>query len=189
MSGRQSVELACHPSMHSHGVRGIAVDVRRSADGALALTFRLAGDLAGIRVPAPHAPRIGDRLWEHTCFEAFLGLEGTAGYHELNFAPSGEWAAYAFRSYRDLAGPLDASLAPRIVVCAAPGWVALDAVVPLDRLSSRHRRARLQLGLSAVVDAVDGTCSYWALRHAPGRPDFHRADAWALRLEPPAAEW
>lgn len=189
MADRRSVELTCHPSMCGDAVRGIAVDVRRSTDGALALTFRLAGALARIRVPAPRAPRIGDQLWEHTCFEAFIGLDGTAAYHELNFAPSGEWAASAFHSYRDFAGPADTSLAPRIAVCAAAEWVALDAVVRLDRLSPRHPRAPLRLGLSAVIEATDGARSYWALRHPAGRPDFHHADAWALRLEPPATEW
>ena len=45
----------------------------------------------------------------------------------------------------------------------------------------------LRLALSAVVEADDGTLSYWALRHPPGRPDFHHADGFVLRLEGPAA--
>ncbi len=46
----------------------------------------------------------------------------------------------------------------------------------------------LRLGLSAVVEANDGTLSYWALRHPPGRPDFHHPDGCVLRLEPPDAD-
>jgi len=40
----------------------------------------------------------------------------------------------------------------------------------------------LRLGLSAVVEDVDGILSYWALRHPLGKPDFHHADAFALQM-------
>ena len=43
-----------------------------------------------------------------------------------------------------------------------------------------------QVGLSAVIEAKDGSRSYWALAHPPGKPDFHHRDCFALRL-PPAA--
>ena len=58
-----------------------------------------------IRVPPPGVPRIATDLWRHTCFEAFIAVEGLPAYHEFNFAPSGEWAIYAFAGYRD-GGPL-----------------------------------------------------------------------------------
>jgi hypothetical protein len=38
------------------------------------------------------------------------------------------------------------------------------------------------MGLSAVIEERDGMLSYWALRHAPGKPDFHRRDGFALEL-------
>ena len=40
------------------------------------------------------------------------------------------------------------------------------------------------VGLSAVVESREGGLSWWALRHAPGRPDVHHPDAFALRWEP-----
>ena len=42
-------------------------------------------------------------------------------------------------------------------------------------------------GLSAVLEADDGTRAFWALAHPPGQPDFHHADAFALSLPPPKA--
>jgi hypothetical protein len=33
-----------------------------------------------------------------------------------------------------------------------------------------------------VIEAADGSLSYWALRHPPGKPDFHHRDAFALEL-------
>ena len=36
------------------------------------------------------------------------------------------------------------------------------------------------IGLSAIIEEEDGTISYWALAHPPGRPDFHHPDCLAL---------
>lgn len=163
--------------------------MRRSVAGELAFVFRLEGDLARVRVPSPRAPRIARELWRHTCFEAFVAVDGLPAYHEFNFAPSGEWEAHSFRDYRD-GGPLaDERLAPRIAVRTEDGRLELDALVPLHRLSAAHASAPLRLGLAAVVEASDGTLSYWALRHPREKPDFHHADAFALRLEPARPEW
>jgi hypothetical protein len=38
------------------------------------------------------------------------------------------------------------------------------------------------MGLSAVVKEASGALTYWALRHAPGKPDFHHSEAFALEL-------
>jgi len=36
-----------------------------------------------------------------------------------------------------------------------------------------------------VVEELDGSHSYWALRHPPGKPDFHHSDAFALEIQRP----
>jgi hypothetical protein len=45
----------------------------------------------------------------------------------------------------------------------------------------------LTLGLSAVIEEKDGTKSYWALAHPPGKPDFHHKDCFALTLPAPSS--
>jgi len=176
------VSLTRHADTRSDAVRAIDARVSRSG-GTLALTFALAGDLEHVRVPPPRAPRIAERLWQHTCCEIFIARAGARAYHEFNLAPSGEWAAYAFRSYR--AGELlaDPALDPRITVRSAAGRLELDALIRLDRLSPRHAGAALSIGLSTVVEDSAGALGYWALRHAPGKPDFHHPDAFALTLD------
>jgi hypothetical protein len=164
-------ELCCHPSTPDRAVRGIAAFVRRAGSGVLDVTFRLEGDVSRLRLPAPSAPRIADRLWERTCFEVFVAMDERPAYHEFNLAPSGEWALYAFRDYRDGSPLTDDAL-------------MLDAAIRLGRLSLDHLRASLRIGLSAVIEANDGALSYWALRHPAGKPDFHCAEAFALRLGP-----
>src|SRR5258705_10346512 len=68
--------------------------------GALAVKFILDADLDRLRLPGRRAARFADGLWRHTCFEVFLARKGSRAYREYNLAPSGEWASYAFSSYR-----------------------------------------------------------------------------------------
>jgi hypothetical protein len=131
-------------------------------------------------------PRRGQRLWEHTCFEAFVSVKGSSAYYEFNFSPSGEWAAYAFRGYRRAAALGDEKLSPGITVSVAEDGLELDAVIHLDRLSGIEPREVLRLGLCAVIEENNGSLSYWALKHPPGKPDFHHPDAFALEIPPPA---
>ena len=178
------IYLKCHSYTIPQAARAVGVLVRRSATAVLQMTFRLDGDIRRIRVPPPGGPRIAMELWRHTCFETFIAVEGRPAYHEFNFAPSGEWAAYAFSSYRD-GGPLaDEKLRPHIAVRSTESQLELDAVVRLDSLSAVHPRASLRIGLSAVIEASDGL-SYWALRHPAAKPDFHDANGFCLLLDSP----
>ena len=184
MSNPVSRNLVCHPRTPSRGVNAIDVRVESATNGILALTFVLQGDLASLRIPAQQPCRRVDELWRHTCFEAFLMAGNGPGYREYNFSPSGEWAAYAFRDYRQAnnqqSGMATDVSAPVIRVHRSSQRLALEAEVSLEWLPS-HRP--LRLGLSAVVEAADGGLSYWALRHPPGKPDFHHTDAFALQLD------
>jgi hypothetical protein len=181
------VHLKCHPSARAPRIRDIQVLVRRSASDELHMTYCLNGDIPQIRIPTASAPRIGTQLWRHTCFEAFIAVEGQSAYHEFNFAPSGEWAVYAFLGYRKRGPQMTEITPPRIAVRSTQSRLELDTLVRLDGLSTVHRRSPLRLGLSAVIEDHDGL-SYWALRHPADKPDFHNADGFALLLEPPDAE-
>jgi len=187
MTVERWIDLRCHPSSRPETVRAIQVLVRRSAGDELQLTFRLDGDIPRILVAPPGVPRIAKELWRHTCFEAFASIEGQESYHEFNFAPSGEWAIYAFSGYRNGGLIEDESMRPKIIVRSTGSRLELDAVVRLDSLSAIHASAVLRIGLSAVIEASDGF-SYWALRHPADKPDFHHADGFSLVLAPPAIE-
>jgi hypothetical protein len=186
MTVERWIDLSCHPSTRTVTVRAIQVLVRRSASAELELTFRLDGDIPQIRIPTPSAPRINTELWRHTCFEAFIALDGQQSYHEFNFAPSGEWCVYALSGYRNGGPVADETMRPHIAVRSTGSTLELDALVRLDSLSAIHADAVLRIGLSAVIEASNGL-SYWALRHRTDKPDFHDADGFALLLEPPPA--
>jgi hypothetical protein len=175
--------LTCHPGIRSQAVRGVRARVSRTDDGMLAVAYSLEGELARLRVPPPGRPRVAERLWEHTCCEVFIARAGEPAYHEFNLAPSGEWAAYAFARYRDGALLADEDLDPRIAVHSSADGLALEASIRLDRLSPVLVRAPLALALSAVLEDDAGALSYWALKHPPGKPDFHHPDAFVLELD------
>jgi hypothetical protein len=178
-----AVKLNCHPETPTDAVRGITARVSRTPRGKLAVTYILDGDRDRLRVPAPRAPRVAGRLWEHTCCEIFIACEGMPAYYEFNLSPSGEWAAYAFDGYRLRAGGARAEgLAPEVAVRGSASMLELDAVIRLDCLSKLRSGAPLALALSAVIEDSEGALSYWALRHPPGKPDFHHPQAFALEL-------
>ena len=166
--------LECHSAAPCAALRGIEVFLRQAKSGAWQLRYVLMGDVERLRVPEPRAPRAADRLWQHTCCEIFVARAGRAGYREFNFSPSGEWAAYEFRRYRD-GGPLMVP-DPGIRVQKDGARLELEAAVDLPA-------EKIRIGLAAVIEDADGKLSYWALRHAPGKPDFHHRDAFAMELD------
>lgn len=184
--------LVCHPATPCAAVRGIEVELHWQATPhpALLLVYALRGALTDLRLPAAAAsPARIDGLWQHTCFEAFVGTDGDhPAYREFNFAASGDWAAYRFSAerVRDMAAETIASPAPpRIVTSRSRGAVfTLGAEVPVGWLPDAVDRPWL-LGLSAVIESADGRLSYWALHHPAPRPDFHHRAGWTARLPAP----
>jgi hypothetical protein len=176
-------ELTRHPDTPGRAIQAVAVHATRTAEGKLALHYSLSGEIAAVRVPPPGPARIGWKLWRHTCCELFVREKGAEAYHEFNFSPSGEWVTYAFTNYREGSTLADEGLNPQIAVQSTAGRFDLYALADLPRLSPAYRRARLAVGLAVIIEEESGGLSYWALRHAPGKPDFHHAGAFALELD------
>jgi hypothetical protein len=171
-----SAALERHPAGECAALRGIEASVWRSRAQGLKVAYLLEGAIDRLRIPPARPPRFAERLWQHTCCEVFVARQGARGYHEFNLSPSGEWAAYAFERYRKGAALADPGLDPRIAVQRRADQLALTATIPVDP-------GKLQIGLSVVVEDEGGALSYWALRHAPGKPDFHHPDSFALALD------
>jgi len=187
-SNLHSVALTCDPRTPTDVVRGIGVSLCRQPAGVLLVRFSLHAEVGRLRVPAPRPSRRCDLLWQHTCFEVFVRGNSGSAYQELNFAPSGEWAIYAFHGYREPAALPDDAAAPEVTVRCSPNRIELDAVVRAASLSTEYAHTALRVALAAVVEDARGALSYWALSHPPGKPDFHHPDAFALELAPFAGE-
>ncbi|MEG3086532.1 DOMON-like domain-containing protein [Sphingomonas sp. PB4P5] len=169
-------DLLPHPDFPPLAGRAVRASGSLSARGAV-VSYVLSGEAPTI--PSPANPVRTDGLWQTTCFELFVMQAGEERYVELNFSPSGQWAAYTFESYRAQGRDLSLDTAPHIE--PIEGGVRAVAAFTFDPIGA------LRFGLSAVIEETDGTKSYWALAHAPGPPDFHNRDCFIATLPAPTA--
>ncbi|AJP74382.1 hypothetical protein TS85_08635 [Sphingomonas hengshuiensis] len=172
--------LVPHPASAAAPVR-LGTKLSLVGTDVLKAEFVAIGDIGRVLIPAPAIPERRDELWRHTCFELFFREGASGAYHEFNFAPSRHWAAYRFDSYREGMAP-SAVTGVDIYLETDPTRFALTAwldVRPFRGIYGKH------VSLTAVIEETDGTKSYWALAHPPGKPDFHDPACFVLEL--PAA--
>jgi hypothetical protein len=174
--------LKCHPHTLSSAATRVEVEVARAHEGSLVLRYLVSGKIGDLRLPPVTAPARADGLWQHTCFEAFLRSPPQTGYYEFNFAPSTQWAAYRFGSYRKEMRVATEFSAPMIELLSASDCYALQVSLDVDGLSMLPREAGWRLGLAALIEETDGRKSHWALAHPPGKADFHHPDCFAYEL-------
>jgi hypothetical protein len=180
--------LIRHPDSGGDAVFDIEAHVDWTSVDTLSFRYRLRGDTSRLRIPEPRRARKIDGLWQHTCFEAFIASSHSPDYYEFNFSPSGEWAAYYFTKYRSGAPLPNQDAAPTLIACRADNCLDLHAIVPVSALTRVRENSRLCLGLCAVIEENSGEISYWALKHPPGRPNFHNHDGFKLEIEAPKWE-
>lgn len=169
-------ELLPHPARPAPAHTRLWAGAQWISDGDLALHYELQAPAGTIVWPPAGQPGPADGLWQTTCFEAFVSA-GSAAYHEFNFSPSGQWAFYRFSAERqrspDSTGPGVAGFAPALIGQHGGDRFTLQTRLPVQTLPAASAEG-WQLGLTAVLQASDGTLSYWAWHHpVPDRPDFH----------------
>ena len=178
-------ELTSHPTQSCPAIRSFVVEADPAGlPSTLVIVFRIAGDASRLRLPQTGYARRADRLWQHSCFEAFLRAGTGASYYEFNFAPSGDWAAYRFGRPRSERSSPDIP-APRVECRSFPEGYELSAALPIAALPELARASAIEAGIAAVIEAEDGTLSYWALAHGGPKPDFHDPASFRLRLSRP----
>jgi hypothetical protein len=177
-------QLRRHPDSPSVAVTSIDVEISRPRTGRLEFSYIVTGQMSSIRMPFAAANIRSDRLWRHTCFEAFIRTAPDEGYYELNFSPSGEWAAYQFSGYRSGVRVANEVTEIPIEMRLSRDDCTLQAALGLDQFRDLPRDHALRLGLSAVIEDTKGGISYWALTHPPGKPDFHHAGGFVCAISP-----
>lgn len=181
-----ALSLLAHPAAPC--AEGLQLAVVLVPDGAgWRLHYTLTGDLNALAIPAPQPPGPADGLWQHTCFEAFVGTAGHAAYREFNFSPSGQWAAYRFSAERVRDPAAESSNHPPVITSErSADTLDLQVWLPPALLPAPEHNASLNIGLNAVIQTRNGELSYWALHHPRAeRPDFHHAAGWTHRPFPP----
>ena len=177
--------LLAHPRTPGVGVYGIAAEVRFIKPAVLFCDYTLHADMTQVRLPQPQGGSPVEGLWRHTCFEAFIGVPGATEYYEFNFSPAGDWAAYRFGAYRDGMSAAAIAPAPNLQTCRKAERLELSATVQIGALAGIAEAPVLRIALTAVVEDAAGELSYWSLRHAAGKPDFHHSEGFVLELPAP----
>lgn len=185
------MQLIAHAATPAPAVHRIEAAAARAGDGGLMfLDYYLSADLAALAVPPAAGPVRADGLWRHTCFEAFVKAQGETAYLELNFSPSGAWAAYRFDDYRQGMRSAPGAKAPRMSLTRDAASLNLQLAVDLAACGGIATAQVIEVGLAAVVEDRAGERSYWALAHGPGPADFHRSSHWTLSLaRDEAGDW
>lgn len=172
----RAVSLIPHPETPAKGIHGIDVRWLETGDGKLVLRWVVKGVDTIVAPPFAGKGR-GEELWQTTCGELFLKDRDGDGYREFNFSPSERWAAYRFSGYRQ--GMIDEDIAPpELSAGKGEHLFVLTAMLDASVLAGASTAA-----LSAVMEERDGTKSYWAIAHPPGKPDFHDSISFALPLD------
>ena len=168
-----------HPETPPLAARAITARIKLTQHW-LTLRWRIEGSGALVVPPLAGKGR-ADGLWQATCFELFLKTPDSETYAELNLSPSERWAAYDFDTYRAGMGPRHMPRDPVCTMRLCKDLAIFDAAVPLAGLPPLP----WSCGLSAVIEEEGDRKSYWALAHAPGKPDFHAPTCFAATLPAP----
>ena len=171
-----------HPEAPARTVTSIRAQIQSFNFEEFALEFEVTST-SDLVLPTMGQPERREGLWRTTCFELFVKPAGGEAYFEFNFSPSFAWAAYAFGAYREGMRDLEMRFDPEIVISPHGDWFWLLAELDPSVFSA----GPASIGLCAVIEERDGTRSYWALAHPPGKPDFHHPSCFALDLPPAPA--
>ena len=169
-------------SSHLNNIGGYSISATLAASNHdIIAEFALHGDTAALRWPAPAAEVTqGKDLWKHTCFELFLAEPTQTEYWEYTFSPSRQWAIYAFKDHRQPA-PCTATPPP----LREPPQLSDTAFTLQARFSLEPPLINkpLFIGVSAIIETIDGQRHYYALKHCGNKPDFHMRESFVLRLD------
>lgn len=135
--------------------------------------------MAKLVIPPPATAERADELWRTTCFELFVAGDG-ASYRELNFSPSGQWAAYELDDYRT--GMRNFPVGVETEIYQTTNELSFSIKISTEFPNPVH------VGLTAVIEERGGAISYWSTSFAPGKPDFHAASVRSLLFDGVSAE-
>lgn len=125
------------------------------------------------------APERRDNLWQSTCFECFVGIQGHHQYLEINGSPTGHWQAYQFSGYRELIGPAQQV---NVKVSATSNGTSQKSIhVEVDIDHPDFVTKDWQISVSAIL-ALSSGLAYYALEHPATQPDFHLPELRTLDL-------
>lgn len=150
-------------------------------ENLLSITYMLLGDINEVEIAAPSdTPARKHELWEHTCFEFFLGVKNSPQYWEFNLSPAGHWNIYHFDDYRQ--GMVEEKTLTKLPFSVKQLSDGLTLVVDVDLNQIIPPEQTLEIAITTVIKSKDGKVTYWALTHPGAKADFHRRDSFIVEV-------
>jgi hypothetical protein len=148
----------------------------------LSVHYALTGACENILFPTvSRHPRRRHDLWKSSCFEFFLALPNRPEYWEFNMSPSGDWNVYHMDAYRRV-GFREERLFRELhfSIQRERNSILVDTAVDLDPMIPAEET--LLVGITSVIQTIDGHETYWALVHPGLQADFHWRESFMLQL-------
>ncbi len=153
--------------------------------GVLKIAYELSGeDLSKILLPSPLInPGRVIGLWESTCFEMFIKNSNSDEYLEFNVTSEYTWNVFHFpnkkarlKEYLEIANLGVSAVNSKDKFC-------LTCWFSVDKLPSYFwSDGKMNIGLTAVIETKENELSYWAIKHADDKPNFHQHDTFIYEL-------
>ncbi len=147
----------------------------------LTINYLFQGDLEKIDIPTPaDIPTRKHELWKITCWEFFLGIKDKPSYWEFNLSPTGDWNVYRFDDYRRGMQEETAITSLPFILHHHSDSLELTLELDLDKFIAPEQN--LDVGITTVVQDINGVTTYWALKHTGEEADFHLRDSFTIEL-------
>lgn len=160
---------------------GITGGIDRT-ENQLFIQYKLSGRIDQIKLPAFSAlPTRKNELWKSTCFEFFIAMKNKPQYWEFNMSPSGDWNIYVMDAYRRIGFREETRIA-KLSLGFKKQRQSYSIETSMDLSPMFPSNQILQLGITAVIQTLDGLESYWALAHPGQRADFHLRESFILNF-------
>ena len=162
-------------------VQALRYTLISESSSELRLTVQLKGSIA---LEFEVVDQVGQRefgLWQHHCFELFLGEAGSTAYWELNLAPNGNWNCFGFSDYRQDQKESDRCALTEFSAVRRGRTYQLEARILINP-ALQSSGCVLSLGAAAIIETASDL-NYFSIRHGT-TPDFHHRDhhvPWELQ--------
>ena len=185
-------EFSLVPFADSNLSQNLAINGTLSRQGdTLSILYQLTGDLNKVVLPELNSNTSrGEKLWEQTCFELFLGagLERAKDllYREFNFTPSGAWNVLTLQGYRYATKEEPSFESLPFTVEEVDNGLNLKADIDVSSLVEETQPIRLGVSAVLIVQDEQGNPqeTFWAIKHPASKPDFHHPNSFALSMQP-----
>ncbi len=141
----------------------------------LQLNYQISGNLENLILAQINQKiKRADKLWQNTCFEAFLKLKDSPEYIELNLSPFSAYNAYLFTGYRQ--GMQEIKIAD----------INMDSAMLKNQYSFNAEIKFAEsyffesFSMTAILKLQSTKTTHWAITHASKKADFHLPDSFIL---------